>query len=108
MKTNIIYTDEQVIFINNDTAMMPQLMPGSMLGGHYIETFAWEHQCNGVYAVVLDSGRVLIRRIKENDLLNKGTLTLYSDNTAHPAEIIHGDDIHSLYLIEEIIKQAVI
>jgi hypothetical protein len=88
--------------------MMPQLMPGSLLAGHYIESRAWHNQTCGVFAIVLDSGRVFIRRIKENDLLSRGTLTLYSDNPAHHTEVIDGDTIHSIYLIEEIIKQAVV
>jgi repressor LexA len=108
MKPNIIHTDEHVIFINNDSAMMPQLMPGSMLAGHYVETYAWSEQHSGVYAIVLDSGRVLIRRIKENDLLSKGTLTVHSDNEEHAKLILEVDSIHSLYSIEEIIKQAVV
>jgi len=107
MKPNIIHTDEYVIFINNDSAMMPQLMPGSMLAGHYIETYAWATQASGVYAIVLDSGRVLIRRIKENDLLSNGRLTVYCDHPEHPSMTIDADTIHSLYFIEEIIKQAV-
>ncbi|QHT71165.1 hypothetical protein GXP67_33190 [Rhodocytophaga rosea] len=108
MKANLIYSDEQVIFITNDTAMMPQLMPGSMLAGQYIETYSWTSQCNGVYAIILDSGLVLIRRIKENELLNKGLLKLHSDNPSHEPQTIMADDIHSMYSIDEILKQAVI
>lgn len=108
MKANLIYSDEQVIFITNDTAMMPQLMPGSMLAGQYVETFSWTSQCNGVYAILLDGGMVLIRRIKENELLNKGLLTLYSDNPSHEPLRVMADDIHSMYSIHEILKQAVI
>jgi repressor LexA len=108
MKANLIYSDEQVIFITNDTAMMPQLMPGSMLAGQYVETVIWAKQCNGVYAIILDGGMVLIRRIRENDLFTKGILTLHSDNPVHPTQTVMADDIHSMYIIQEIMKQAVI
>jgi hypothetical protein len=108
MKANLIYSDEQVIFITNDTAMMPQLMPGSMLAGQYIETFSWTKQQNGVYAILLDGGMVLIRRIRENELLTKGVLTLHCDNPAHPTQTVMADDIHSMYIIHEIMKQSVI
>lgn len=108
MKTNIFYSDEQVIFITNDTAMMPQLMPGSMLAGQYIETFSWAKQGNGVYAIVLDGGLVLIRRILNNELQQKGVLTLHSDNPIHPCQTVIADEIHSMYIIHDILKQAVI
>jgi hypothetical protein len=108
MKAEFIYTDEQVIFITNDTAMIPQLMPGSMVAGHYIETYSWSRQINGVYAVILDGGMVLIRRIKENELQSKGTLTLYADNKLHQPQVVIADNIHSIYSINEILKQSVI
>lgn len=103
-----MYSDEQVIFITNDTAMMPQLLPGSMLAGQYIETNSWSKQKNGVYAIVMDGGMVLVRRILENELPTKGVLTLHSDNTATHPQVVMADDIHSMYAIHEILKQAVI
>lgn len=107
MKTEYIHSNEQVIFITNDTSMMPQLMPGSMLSGHYVETFLWGKQTNGVYAIMLDGGIVLIRRVKENDLDNKGLLTLYSDYSKRKEEVVTADQIHSMYMIDEILKQVV-
>ncbi len=107
MKTELMHANEHVIFITNDTSMMPQLMPGSMISGQYIETYLWSQQTNGVYAVMLDGGIVLIRRIKENDLSTKGTLTLYSDYNKQKTEVVTIEQIHSIYCIEEILKQAV-
>jgi hypothetical protein len=107
MKTEYIHSNEQVIFITNDTSMMPQLMPGSMLSGHYVETYLWGKQTNGVYAIMLDGGMVLIRRIKENDLDMKGSLTLYSDYNKRKQEEVNAEQIHSIYLIDEILKQTV-
>jgi hypothetical protein len=107
MKTEYIHSNEQVIFITNDTSMMPQLMPGSMLSGHYIETYLWGKQSNGVYAIMLDGGIVLIRRIRENELDSKGTLTLYSDYNKRNKEEVVADQIHSMYMIDEILKQSV-
>ncbi|MDO1448918.1 hypothetical protein Q0590_21750 [Rhodocytophaga aerolata] len=107
MKTEYIHANEQVIFITNDTSMMPQLMPGSMLSGHYIETYLWSKQTNGVFAILLDGGIVLIRRVKENELETKGILTLYSDYRKNTSEVVTADQIHSMYMIDEIMKQAV-
>jgi hypothetical protein len=56
---------------------------------------------------MLDGGIVLIRRIKENDLSTKGTLTLYSDYNKQKTEVVTIEQIHSIYCIEEILKQAV-
>lgn len=103
-----MYSDEQIIFITNDTAMMPQLLPGSMLAGQYVETSQWSTQNNGVYAVVMDGGMVLVRRIRENELKTKGVLSLYSDNPTVSTQVVMADDIHSMYSIHEIIKQAVL
>ena len=107
MKTEYIHSNEQVIFITNDTSMMPQLMPGSMLSGHYVETYLWSKQTNGVFAIMLDGGIVLIRRIRENDLDTKGVLTLYSDYNKKNKEEVTADQIHSIYMIDEILKQSV-
>jgi repressor LexA len=107
MKTEYIHSNEQVIFITNDTSMMPQLMPGSMLSGHYIETYLWGKQTNGVYAILLDGGIVLIRRVKDNELDTKGILTLYSDYSKKNTEVVTADQIHSMYMIDEILKQVV-
>lgn len=108
MESNFIYADEQIIFMATDTAMSPQLIPGSLLAGQYVETFSWNQIVNGVYAIVLDNGLVLIRRVKENNLSDTGILILYSDNSDHEPLQVNAEQIQSIYAIHEIIKQGVV
>jgi hypothetical protein len=107
MILDIVLDSEQAIFIVDDLAMMPQLMPGSAVSGSYIRRRDWTTLTGGVYYIVLTDGTTRIRRIQSGNLLENGFLDVCSDNPAYGAEKILLDSIQSLYQIDAIVRQEV-
>lgn len=70
----------QVIFEVNGDSMDPRYPSGTKVRSKLVDPAQWPYLKSGVYAVSYADSFV-IKRIKDNDILQRGYLMLHSDNT---------------------------
>ncbi|WP_234734543.1 helix-turn-helix domain-containing protein [Tellurirhabdus bombi] len=73
-------TKGQIVFAVNGDSMEPRLPSGTKVRCKKVLPEDWPYISSGVYAVSYANSFV-IKRVKNNELLAKGYLTLHSDNT---------------------------
>lgn len=87
-------------------SMSPQLQSGNKVLASYVPESDWAYVSSGVYAVVYRDFFV-VKRIKDNDLLTKGQVTLHSDNVSSGNITIPIAEIKGLWKITNIIEAVV-
>lgn len=87
-------------------SMSPQINDGAKVLGRCVEKADWEYQSGGVYAVLFRE-QFVIKRILENDLLTKGSLTLHSDNRLGGTVTVKADDIRGMWKVVETLENPV-
>lgn len=86
--------ERNVVFEVDGDSMYPKYSRGTKIRCRIVNPADWEYMSSGVYAISYASSFV-VKRIKDNELLSEGRLTLHSDNphvggtTPVPADQIH-------------------
>lgn len=86
--------------------MSPQINDGAKVLAQCIDYRDWRYQSGGVYAVLFGD-HFIVRRIIENELLTKGTLTLHSDNRLGGVMTISQEDIRGVWKVLEVLENPV-
>ena len=87
-------------------SMSPQLQSGNKVIAYQLEQQDWGYLSGGVFAIIYRDFFV-IKRIKDNDILSKGTLTLHSDNVKSGIITIPIGEIKGIWKITNIIDAGV-
>lgn len=87
-------------------SMTEQLHPGSIILCVPVNQADLKYLNSGVYTIIYGN-HLVVKRIKNNDLLKDGTLTLHSDNPKHGSVTILGDDIRKIWKVDQILKGVV-
>lgn len=108
------YTQEEVnkngyiVVEVNGCSMEPTIMDRARILGKRVDPADWEYISKGIYIVGYGRDMLVIKRIKGNDLLEKGTLTLYSDNVEYGELTIPKSAIRCIWKGLEIVKQKLL
>jgi phage repressor protein C with HTH and peptisase S24 domain len=88
------------IVVNGDS-MEPTLRSGWSVAAFRIDTSDFKYISSGIYAVVFGKYFV-IKRIKNNDLLRDGTLTLHSDSENGGTLIVPGEELRGIWRVVKV------
>lgn len=94
--------DRNVVFTVRGQSMYPKYSEGTKIRCKKINESDWEYITSGVYAFSYNESFV-VKRIKNNDLLEKGYLVLHSDNPDFGSTPVPIDQIHHIWKILRII-----
>ncbi|MFD1184874.1 S24 family peptidase [Pontibacter rugosus] len=94
-----------ILEINGDS-MEPQLKHGSKVLAVEVPKGDWVYQAGKVYAIAF-ANQFVTKRIKDNDMLINGTLTLHSDNPNGGKFVVPADQIRSMWRVIEVVKSTV-
>lgn len=96
-----------IVFEVNGDSMEPQLASGSQVRCKWVDPSNWEYISSGVYAVSYAHSFV-IKRVKNNDIISSGYLTLHSDNVLTGGSInVPVDQIRHIWKVIRIIDGPV-
>ncbi|MGV3561588.1 XRE family transcriptional regulator [Larkinella arboricola] len=90
-----------VIEIDGDS-MEPRLEAGFKVLAYQLDSSAWAYQASGIYAVEFGD-QLVVKRIKDNTLLESGILTLHSDNPEGGRLSVPLSEIRNIWKVERII-----
>ncbi len=79
-------------------SMEPSLLSGSRILAQQVEADRIQDESGGIFAVYY-ADRLVVKRIRTNDLREKGTLTLHSDNELYGATTIQQSEIRCIWKI---------
>jgi phage repressor protein C with HTH and peptisase S24 domain len=79
-------------------SMEPEIKNGSIVLCESVSKNDIKYESGGVYAVMY-ANRLVVKRIKTNDINEKNTLTLWSDNERHGRITIQGEDITCMWKV---------
>jgi repressor LexA len=88
------------IVVNGDS-MEPTLMSGWSVACYQIAKADFKYLPSGIYAIVFGNFFV-IKRIKDNDLLRSGTLTLHSDNARGGTLTVPGEELRGIWKVVKV------
>lgn len=91
-----------VIVRLTDNSMLPKYPVGMRLLAKPVPTSEWEY-INSMIVMVLYRSTLVVRRIKENDLISKNYLTLYADSDEAGYVLVRRDDIKSIWQVVDIV-----
>lgn len=100
------FSKAAVVFEIFGDSMEEQLKHGSKVLAEPVNRDYWPYLPSGVYAFIYDR-HFVVKRVKDNDLLVNGTLTLHSDNPKAGKNIIKSEDIRHIWAVKEIISSPV-
>lgn len=106
LKATLKNKKQPVVIEIQGNSMSPQLQSGNKVLASKIQKIDWAYASGGVYAVMYRDFFV-VKRIKDNDILSKGQLTLYSDNVKSGNITISVDEIIGVWKISNIIDAGV-
>jgi repressor LexA len=95
-----------VIIEISGNSMTPQLIHGAKVLAVPVEDGNWEYQSGGVFAVVYRDFFV-VKRIKDNELMTRKYLTLYSDNPNGGTVTVAAPDIRGIWRVVSIVESPV-
>jgi len=95
-----------VVLEISGNSMSPQLVHGSLVLASGVNQADWMYQSGGVYGVVYRDFFV-VKRIRENELLTKGYLTLHSDNQMGGSLSVPAEQIRGLWRVNSIVSSPV-
>ncbi|WP_143092731.1 hypothetical protein [Arsenicibacter rosenii] len=96
------YSDSIAIRLT-DNSMSPRLTVGMQLRARPVPVSDWDY-LNSTVVAVLYRSTLVVRRIKENDLLSRGYLTLYADSPDAGYVHVRREDLKSIWRAIEIIS----
>ncbi|GAA4461884.1 hypothetical protein GCM10023189_37900 [Nibrella saemangeumensis] len=99
------YIDSVIIRLADNT-MAPCLTAGMLLRARPVPETEWDY-LNSVVVGVLYRSTLVVRRVKENDLLTRGYLTLYTDSADAGYVPVKREDIRSIWRVLEIVSGVV-
>ena len=85
-----------------DNSMLPKYPAGMRLLAKPVPVAELDY-INSMLVMILYRSTLVVRRIKENDLIGKGYLTLYADSDAAGYVLVRRDDIKSIWQVVDII-----
>ncbi|GAB4493425.1 MAG: hypothetical protein OHK0045_22940 [Raineya sp.] len=108
-KMYIPYLEEQdyretIITQANGDSMEPTIKSASIIVAKKVDPSNWAY-ITGVCMVVFQNMRV-IKRIKENDLIESNKLKLYSDNESHGSIVVNAEDIIAIFKVQYSINKV--
>jgi len=89
-----------------DEAMNPTLRAGSHLLATPVASAEWPYMPSGVYCLVYRT-TFIVRRIKDNDLIDKKRLLLYADSTAGGMHPVRSDDLRAIWRVRWVVYAPV-
>lgn len=91
-----------VIVRLTDNSMLPKYPVGMRLLAKPMPAAEWDY-INSMIVMILYRSTLVVRRIKENDLIGKGYLTLYADSDEAGYVVVKRDDIKSIWQVIDIV-----
>ena len=85
-----------------DNSMLPKYPVGMRLLAKPVPAAEWDY-INSMLVMVLYRSTLVVRRIKENDLISKSYLTLYADSDEAGYVLVRRDDIKSIWQVVDIV-----
>ncbi|MES2795590.1 MAG: S24 family peptidase, partial [Bacteroidota bacterium] len=101
LKATLRNKKQPVVIEIQGNSMSPQLQSGNKVLASQILPSDWAYISGGVYAIIYRDFFV-VKRIKDNDLLSKKTITLHSDNLKSGTITIPIEDIKGIWKITNI------
>ncbi len=95
------YNDAVVIRIT-DNSMTPRYVPGMRLVARPVPVDDWDY-LNSSLVLVLYRNVLVLRRVKENELVTRNYLTLYADSNAAGFVHVKREDLRSIWKVFDII-----
>lgn len=86
----------------SDSSMTPRYGVGMRLLACPVEAQEWEY-LHSALVLVLYRSVLMLRRVKENELLSRGYLTLYADSDSAGYVLVKREDLRSIWRIIDII-----
>jgi repressor LexA len=91
-----------VVFEVDGDSMEPNYVPGARVLALPIDMSNWQYLSSGVYAICFGSSFVL-KRVKDNQIMAEGILTLHSDNPSGGSMPVKREDIRAVWKVEQIV-----
>jgi len=91
-----------VIIRLTDNSMLPKYPIGMRLLAKPVPASEWDY-INSTLVMVLYRTTLVFRRLKENDLISKSSLTLYADSDEAGHVLVKRDDIKSIWQVVDIV-----
>jgi repressor LexA len=91
-----------VVFEVDGDSMEPNYVPGARVLALPIDAGNWQYLSSGVYAICFGSSFVL-KRVKDNQIMAEGILTLHSDNPSGGSMPVKREDIRAVWKVEQIV-----
>lgn len=101
----VTYPSAVVIEIAGNS-MSPQLVSGAKVMAEPVDESNWVYQSGGVFAVMYRD-YLVIKRIRENNLLTHQHLTLYSDHPNGGSVTVSAGDLRGLWKVVRIVEAPV-
>ena len=95
-----------IVFEVDGNSMEPTLKDGSQILAKLVDPSDWEY-CSGKVYVVCYKDSLVTKRIKKNDLMENGNLTLSSDNEKGGETTVRKSDIHGIWEAIRIVNQKI-
>ena len=99
-------TSNMLIVEIHGESMEPQLRHGAKVIGKYIPKHEWQYQHGGVFIVLYDKSLV-VKRIKDNELLLNQRLMLYSDNPNSGSFPVPAETIREMWKVVSLFSSPV-
>jgi repressor LexA len=106
LKASLKNKKQPVVIEIQGNSMSPQLQSGNKVLASEVSQPDWAYINGGVYAIIYRDFFV-IKRIKDNDILQKGYLVLHSDNIKSGNITIPHEEIKGIWKITNIIDAVV-
>ncbi len=91
------YRDAMVVDVAGDS-METTLIDGSKVVVTPVQQGNWQYLNSGIYCVIY-SGNFVIKRVKDNTLMEHGILRLHSDNPNAGSFPVKGEDIRAIWRV---------
>jgi hypothetical protein len=99
-------TSQLLIVEIHGESMEPQLRHGAKVVGKYIPKHEWQYQHGGVYVVLYDKSLV-VKRIKDNELLLNQRLMLHSDNPNSGSFPVPAESVREMWKVISLFSSPV-
>ena len=101
------FLSKQLVVIEVDgNSMAPQLPDRAKVLASYVSPSDWVYASSGVYAV-LYRDYFVAKRIRQNNLMEKGFLDLYSDNELYGMMTVNGADIRGIWKVLRVVDSRI-
>ncbi|GAA4349987.1 hypothetical protein GCM10023185_07190 [Hymenobacter saemangeumensis] len=91
------FTDALVVEVNGDS-MEPTLRSGAKVVVTPVVQSNWQYLPSGIYCIIYNDSFV-VKRVKNNTLLENGLLMLHSDNPEDGSFPVRGEDIRAIWRV---------